>query len=65
MLGFKSKNAVFKLVGRLEEANVLRRDDKGQADSPLVEECHEASWHRRGRMAESRRRGASGHHLPR
>ena len=30
MLGLKSKNAVFKLVGRLETANVLRRDDKGR-----------------------------------
>lgn len=30
MLGLKSKNAVFKLVGRLEEANVLRRDDRGR-----------------------------------
>ena len=30
MLGLKSKNAVFKLVGRLEKANVLRRDDKGR-----------------------------------
>jgi len=30
MLGLKSKNAVFKLIGRLEEANVLRRDEKGR-----------------------------------
>lgn len=30
MLGLKSKNAVFKLVGRLEAANALRRDDKGR-----------------------------------
>lgn len=30
MLGFKSKNAVFKLVGNLEKANVLRRDEKGR-----------------------------------
>ncbi len=30
LVGFKSKNAVFKLVGRLEAANVLKRDDKGR-----------------------------------
>ncbi|MGC2425012.1 MAG: transcriptional repressor LexA [Nitrospirota bacterium] len=30
MLGLKSKNAVFKLVGRLEKANILRRDEKGR-----------------------------------
>jgi SOS regulatory protein LexA len=30
LVGFKSKNAVFKLVGRLEAANVLKRDGKGR-----------------------------------
>ena len=30
MLDLKSKNAVFKLVGKLEEANVLKRDEKGR-----------------------------------
>jgi SOS regulatory protein LexA len=30
MLGLKSKNAVFKLVGKLEELKVLERDEKGR-----------------------------------
>lgn len=30
MLGLRSKNAVFKLVNRLEEAKALRRDEKGR-----------------------------------
>ncbi len=30
MLGLRSKNAVFKLVGKLEAANVLKRDEKGR-----------------------------------
>ena len=30
MLGLKSKNSVFKLVGKMEAADVLRRDEKGR-----------------------------------
>ncbi len=30
MLGLKSSNAVFKLVGKLEESNILERDRKGK-----------------------------------
>ena len=30
MLGLKSKNAVFKLVDRMEKASAVRRDDKGR-----------------------------------
>jgi len=30
LLGFKSKNAVFKLVNKLEEDNFLNKDEKGK-----------------------------------